>query len=291
MRTVAIVNQKGGVGKTTVCRTLSHMLAENNKRVLVIDVDPQQTLSLSLSVVKNRFDEQTPSMYHVLTGELPIEQAIINISDNLSIIRSDYRLYSYNGKPLISMEDVSAFDGDPTGLYNYIMNGYKNQLDPDSDDRHRIRRELSRISEYGFDYVIFDTSPDLGWLLTSVLLASPVVNVIIPAFAEESSREAILALNRSIKTILANDLSQKINILGVLISKYENNNLSKSYLKFMAQTANAMGTSLFNTIIPKSVAIPEAMALKMDLFDGRKVRVLDAYKDFYNEFLTRIENI
>ena len=171
------------------------------------------------------------------------------------------------------------------------MNGYKNQLDPDSDDRHRIRRELSRISEYGFDYVIFDTSPDLGWLLTSVLLASPVVNVIIPAFAEESSREAILALNRSIKTILANDLSQKINILGVLISKYENNNLSKNYLKFMAQTANAMGTSLFNTIIPKSVAIPEAMALKMDLFDGRKVRVLDAYKDFYNEFLTRIENI
>ena len=109
MRTVAIVNQKGGVGKTTVCRTLSHMLAENNKRVLVIDVDPQQTLSLSLGVVKNRFDEQTPSMYHVLTGELPIEQAIINISDNLSIIRSDYRLYSYSGKPLISMEDVSAF--------------------------------------------------------------------------------------------------------------------------------------------------------------------------------------
>ena len=59
----------------------------------------------------------------------------------------------------------------------------------------------------------------------------------------------------------------------------------------MAQTANVMGTSFFNTIIPKSVAIPEAMALKMDLFDGRKVRVLDAYKDFYNEFLTRIENI
>ena len=291
MKTVAIVNQKGGVGKTTVCRTLSHMLAQNNKRVLVIDVDPQQTLSLSLGVVKNRFDEQTPSMYHVLTGELPIEQAIINISNNLSIIRSDYRLYSYNGKPLISMEDVSAFDGDPTGLYNYIMNGYKNQLDPDSDDRHRIRRELSRISEYGFDYVIFDTSPDLGWLLTSVLLASPIVNIIIPAFAEESSREAILALNRSIKTIMANDLSQKINILGVLISKYENNNLSKNYLKFMAQTANAMGTSLFNTIIPKSVAIAEAMALKIDLFDGRKVRVLDAYKDFYNEFLNRIENI
>ena len=291
MKTVAIVNQKGGVGKTTVCRTLSHMLAQNNKRVLVIDVDPQQTLSLSLGVVKNRFDEQTPSMYHVLTGELPIEQAIINISNNLSIIRSDYRLYSYNGKPLISMEDVSAFDGDPTGLYNYIMNGYKNQLDPDSDDRHRIRRELSRISEYGFDYVIFDTSPDLGWLLTSVLLASPIVNIIIPAFAEESSREAILALNRSIKTIMANDLSQKINILGVLISKYENNNLSKNYLKFMAQTANAMGTTLFNTIIPKSHAVPEAMALKMDLFEGRKVRVLDAYKDFYNEFLNRIENI
>ena len=84
---IAIVNQKGGVGKTTVCRTLATMLSKYGK-VLAIDFDPQETLSISLGATKDKFDEESPSMYHVLAGELHIEDAIINLND-FDIVRSD----------------------------------------------------------------------------------------------------------------------------------------------------------------------------------------------------------
>ena len=90
---------------------------------------------------------------------------------------------------------------------------------------------------------------------------------------------------------MAHDLSQKINILGVLLTKYENNNLSKFYREALIETSEAIGTSLFNTVIPKSVAVPEAMAFKNDLFEGRGGTILNQYENFCNEFLERIENI
>ena len=229
-------------------------------------------------------------MYHVLTGELPIEQAIINISDNLSIIRSDYRLYSYNGEGIFRIDEVMAFADDPIGLHSYMMNKCKRLTDPSTDDKHKLRRQIRRIAEY-YDFILCDTNPDLGWVLTTVLMSAPVVNLIVPAFAEDSSREAIIALDRSIKTIMAHDLSQKINILGVLLTKYENNNLSKFYREALIETSEAIGTSLFNTVIPKSVAVPEAMAFKNDLFEGRGGTILNQYENFCNEFLERIENI
>ena len=290
MQVVAFVNQKGGVGKTTVCRTLCSMLAKNGKKVLVIDLDPQQSLSLSVGVVEDRFDYQTPSIYNVLSEDMPIEQAILGMDEGYDIVRADNRLYSYTGEEIIKLDDIPNFADDPTGLHNYIMNKYRRLTDPSTDDKHKLRRQIERIAQY-YDFVLCDTNPDLGWTLTSVLMSAPVVNLIVPAFAEDSSREAIIALDKSIKTIMAHDLSQKINILGVLIARYENNNLSKHYVDFLSQTAKAIGTSLFNTLIPKSVAVPEAMAFKDDLFECRGGTILSQYTNFYNEFIERIEAV
>lgn len=288
MHLIAFVNQKGGVGKTTACRTLSQMLAKNGKRVLVIDLDPQQTLSLSVKATANRFDYETPSIYSVLVENLQIKNAIQTLDTGYDIIRSDNRLYSYNGEGILKMDEVMPFKDDPQGMYNYIMNKANRLADPSTDDKHKLRREIETIAEY-YDFIICDTNPDLGWTLTSVLMSAPIVNLIVPVFAEDSSREAIIALDRSIKTIMAHDLSQKINILGVLLTKYENNNLSKHYYKALNNTAQTIGTSLFNTVISKSVAIPEAMAFKNDLFDGRGGIVLGQYESFYKEFIERIE--
>ena len=290
MKFVAFVNQKGGVGKTTACRTLSSMLAKKGKKVLVIDLDPQQTLSISIGAVNDRFDYETPSIYSVLAEDLPIEQSIFTTHDNYDIIRSDNRLYSYNGEGIFRIDEVMAFADDPIGLHRYMLNKCKRVTDPSSDDKHTMSRQIRRIAEY-YDFILCDTNPDLGWVLTTVLMSAPVVNLIVPAFAEDSSREAIIALDRSIKTIMAHDLSQKINILGVLLTKYENNNLSKFYREALIETSEAIGTSLFNTVIPKSVAVPEAMAFKNDLFEGRGGTILNQYENFCNEFLERIENI
>ena len=287
---IAIVNQKGGVGKTAVCRTLSTMLHESNYKCLLIDFDPQQTLSLSLGVVKNRFDEDTPSMYHVLNNEMSIKDAIIH-TEQFDFIRSDYRMYSYNGTPLISREKALELRNNPAALYSHVIENLDLQSNPNTDDRHKLRRELDKISsEYYF--IIIDTNPDLGALSSLVFLSSSTTNILIPAFPEESSRQSVIALHNTIQTILANDLSQRINILGILISRFEKNNISKKYLTYFKRLANNMNTTLFNSLIPKSVLVYESMALKQSLFDRRKkAPIIDEYRAFYKEFLQKIKQL
>lgn len=284
---VAIVNQKGGVGKTTVCRTLASMLSQKGKKVLLIDMDAQQTLSTITGIMKDRFDEETPSIYHVLMNQIPLKDAILH-GEDFDFVKSDYRLYSYSGTPLLTKEQATSFQGDPDGLYDFVMQNLRRQNDPMTDDRHKLRRELDSVSEY-YDFILLDTNPDLDAASVSVLLAAPKTHVLIPAFPEESSRQAIIALYNTIQTILENDLTQRINILGILISRFERNNISKRYLSYLDATAKNMNTILFETLIPKSVLISESMALKQTIFDRKKsAPIIDEYWEFYNEFMERI---
>ena len=287
-KVIAFVNQKGGVAKTTSCRTLAQIFSDRGYKCLLLDLDPQQTLSLSLGAVKNRFDEVTPSMYHVLRDEISISDAIIRL-DKFDIIRSDYRMYSYNGTPLISTEQAISLANDPANMHKLVLDNLQKQQNPSTDDRHKLQRKLDEIKN-NYDFIIIDTNPDLGFLTTLSLLSSPETNVLIPAFAEDSSRESIIALNNTIQTILANDLSQKINILGIFISRYENNNLSKKYLTYLDKLAKSMNTSLFKTKIPKSIVASEAMALKQSIYDLRKKgSILDEYQHFCDEVLERLQ--
>ena len=122
-------------------------------------------------------------------------------------------------------------------------------------------------------------------------MAAPITNILIPAFPEESSRQAVIALADTIETLLANDFSQQINILGILIAKYERNNISGKYLKFFSQLAENMDTILFKTLIPKSVIVSEAIALKQSIFERRKnAPIIDKYNEFCDEFLQRLEH-
>ena len=291
-RVIAVVNQKGGVGKTTVCRTLGAMLRDNGYKVLLIDVDAQQTLSLTLGAVSKVFDESTPSMYHLLTGQIPVEDAIL-YGDNYDLIRSDYRLYGYTGAPLITIEKAAELESNPKRLYEHVIQNLKRQQNPETDERHNIRRILDGlVKSEAYDYIIFDTNPNLGILTSECLLSNPIVNVLIPVFPEESSRQAVVALNDTIKTILNNDLSQEIRIIGILVSKYENNKISKKYLHYFKKLAQKMDTVLFHTLIPKSIIVSEAMALKQTVFDRRKkAHILDEYHAFYREFLERMKEL
>ncbi len=287
---VSVVNQKGGVGKTTVCRNLASLLSKHGKKILLIDFDPQESLSLYTGAVKKRFDEDTPSMYHVLSGQIHIDDAIINM-DEFDLVRSDYRLYSYNGTPLITENEARELLGNPEAMYKHIVHALEQKSNPETDDRHRLSREIARITDY-YDFILIDVNPNLGPLTVLGLLAAPVTNVLIPAFPEESSRQSVFALADTIETLLANDFDQQINILGILISRYEKNNISKKYLEFFSQLAENMGTIMFKTMIPKSVLVPESIALKQSIFDRRNnAPIIDRYEEFCKEFLQRIEEL
>ena len=93
MRIITLVNQKGGCGKTTIAINLASCLAEKGEKVLLIDLDPQGHSALGLGF---KPDQSEKSLYEVLLGEIPIEEAIHNLRDNLDILNSDVVLSALN---------------------------------------------------------------------------------------------------------------------------------------------------------------------------------------------------
>ena len=290
MRVIPVINQKGGVGKTTVCRNLSKLLVEKGYRVLILDMDPQKNIDIYFGVSVDPMDTESITMNHVLRGLASLKSAIIH-TDQGDIVRADTRMYGFNGNQLITMEDVPKYMDDPQGLYEHVMANYRRQMDPKTDDRHILQRELKTI-ENDYDYILVDTNPDLGFLTTLTLLSNTIVYLLIPAFAEESSRQSILALYNTIETIMANDLRQQIVISGILLSRYENNRISRKYVSYLTRMAEGMGTIVFKTKIPKSCLVQESMAFGQSIFSRKnKANIFDGYQEFCDEFIARMDEI
>ena len=194
MKIVPVVNQKGGVGKTTVCRHLMKMLSERDFRVLAIDMDAQRNLDVYLGCDIDYNDLNTLNMYHVLRQEASLKDAIVHTEDGSGdIVRADNRMYSFTGKPLVTLEEYFSFKGNPVGLYDHISKNVEALSDNTSGERTILRRALLEVEE-DYDFVLIDTNPDLGYLTTLSLLSGEEIYPLIPAFAEESSLQSLLAL-------------------------------------------------------------------------------------------------
>jgi chromosome partitioning protein len=163
MRKIAVVNQKGGCGKTTTAVNLSTFLGLGGKRVLLVDLDPQGHAALALGVQTDQIER---SIYEVLMGEVAATAAIQSLRANLDGILSDVVL--------------SAFD--------QVMSGI-----PECE--YRLRLTLREIED-SYDYLIIDSPPNLGLLTFNALLASE--EVIIPV---DSSSFSLHGLGRLLDTI------------------------------------------------------------------------------------------
>jgi len=166
MRKIALVNQKGGCGKTTIAINLACCLAEKGKRVLLIDLDPQGHSGLGLGLVP---DQVKKNIYEVLLGEIPIKKAILNLRKNFDIIFSDVTL--------------SAFE--------QIMAGVEGR-------EHQLSRNLKDIDN-DYDYLIIDSPPSVGLLTFNGLMASK--EVIIPVDPSSFSIDGLEKLLETIKII------------------------------------------------------------------------------------------
>jgi len=218
-KVISIVNQKGGVGKTTTAVNLSTALSAMNKKILLIDLDPQGNSSSGFGIKQ---EDRIVTIYQVLIGKNEINEAIIktNIA-NLQLITSNTNL--------------SGAELELTLL----------------KDREYILSNL--VSTLQYDYIIIDCPPSLGLLTLNALVASD--EVLIPMQCDFYSLEGLSHLLKTIELIEKN-LNPKIKINGILFTMYDRRNRLTEQVE--EDVRKCLGTLVFDTTIPRNIKLSEA---------------------------------
>ncbi len=185
MRTLAVINQKGGVGKTTTAVNLSAALAASGQRVCLIDLDPQAHASLHLGLDQTR-DE--PSVYDALTGDTSLANVAQKVADRLDVIGSHI--------------DVAAVEMELAGVVG----------------RELILRDKIAAIDGQYDYVLIDCPPSLGILTLNALCATE--ELLLPL---QSHFLALHGLSKLLETIdlVARRLNDRLRLTGVVLCLYE----------------------------------------------------------------------
>jgi chromosome partitioning protein len=223
-RTIAIANQKGGVGKTTTCINLATALAAIGERVLIIDIDPQGNASTGLGVDRRN---RTFSSYDVLVGAVDISTATIATAvPGLSIIPSTMDLLG------VEMEIANA-----------------------SDRAVKLKKAL-RVRPGGagaFTYVLIDCPPSLNLLTINAMAAAD--SVLVPLQCEFFALEGLSQLLDTVEQV-RNSLNPLLSIQGIVLTMYDGrNNLANQVVEDVR--AN-LGDKVYETVIPRNVRISEA---------------------------------
>lgn len=220
-RTIAIANQKGGVGKSTTAINLSACLAEAGQRVLTIDMDPQGNTTSGLGIDK---DDQEVTVYELLIGECELEDCLIKTDfDNLSLIPSDVNLAGAEIE-LIGLDNKE-----------YIL---KEQIDKIRDD---------------YDYIIIDCPPSLSMLTINAMTTANTV--LVPIQCEYYALEGLSQLMHTID-LVQQRLNPDLEIEGIVFTMYDaRTNLSLQVVENVKENLNQ---NIYKTIIPRNVRLAEA---------------------------------
>lgn len=227
MKVISIFNQKGGVGKTTTVVNLSAALGKKNKKVLVIDLDPQGNSTSGLGIDKNELES---SVYDILLEETtfdPLETSAKNV------------------KILPSNSDLSGFEIEAVNIDNR---------------EHLLANYLNNINE--FDYILMDCPPSLGLLSINALVASN--SVLIPIQSEYYALEGVSQLVQTID-LIKGSLNPDLEIEGVVMSMFDGrNNLA---LDVVEEVKKYFKDKVFKSIIPRNIRLAEAPSHGLSVID------------------------
>ncbi len=246
-RTVAVVNQKGGVGKSTTAVNLGACLALLGKRTLLVDIDPQGNATTGLGIDKRGIENDS---YALLLGEIGTASAIIPTDvENLSIIPATANLAG------AEVELVSAMARE-----------------------NRLRQALAGVVDQ-YDYIFVDCPPSLGLLTINALVAAD--QMIIPIQAEFYALEGLSQLTAIVQRV-KEALNPRLEILGVLVTMYDGR--TRLAVEVVDEVMRYFPEHVFKTQIPRNIRLSEAPSFgkPVVLFDVRS-RGAQAYLDLARE--------
>ena len=256
-RVISLVNQKGGVGKTTSSINLAAALGQLGKKTLLIDMDPQSNATTGVGLNSSDFEYD---IYEAITGICKIEKAIHKTKfKNLSVIPSTLNLAG------IDVEFVKKMIADNTFQRN-----------------NQLRDVLEPIKEK-FDYIIIDCQPSLGLCTMNALVASD--SVIIPVQCEFYALEGITQLLNSI-IMVQNSMNPELRIEGVLLTMLDGR--TNIGLEVIEEIRKYFKDKVFNTIIPRLVRLVEAPShgKPINEYDPTS-RATEAYHNLAKEVIDR----
>ncbi len=253
---ISVINQKGGVGKTTTIINLAAGLAIQNKKILVVDLDPQGNATTGLGL--SNTDSSSDTIYGILNGTKNFDEVIKKTKfENLDLISSNV--------DLSGLEVETAGDNKRA----FIL-------------KEQIQKFLDKNS-YNYSYIFIDCPPSLSLLTIMALVASN--SLVVPLQTEFFALEGLTQLIKTIDRIKAN-LNKTLKIRGILLTMYDKRNKLSSQVEKEAR--DYFKDRVYSTVIPRNVRLSEAPSHGIPvLFYDKNCPGSKSYFNFTDEFVVQ----
>ena len=249
-QTIAVLNQKGGVGKTTTAISLAAHLSKQGYSVLIVDLDPQSNTTTGLGLMKA---SNQPGVYEVLLKSARLEEALKEVSHNFHILQTD--------------EQLAALEIELVGQ---------------AEREFALKYALSQTSNY--DYIFIDCPPALGLLTINALTAAD--SLLIPVQAEYYALQGLGQLLQVVQMV-RQGLNPELELLGVVITMYDSRTTLSQQVK--QEVEKHFADKVFKVVIPRNIRLAEAPSYGKHIVDYDKwSKGARAYKKLAKEIDQRV---